>query len=98
MRYSPRHARARSRRGRRAAGAAAAAVTLLGVSGGAASAATPNPNFGNSGASCDSGHGAPGGLGVRSPYYWVRSDPGFGQEQGEGTGDSNSGYSASCNG
>ena len=52
---------------------------------------------GNIGTSCNAWHGAPGGLGINSPYYWVHNDPGFGQEQGVVTGQNNSGFSASCN-
>jgi hypothetical protein len=57
-----------------------------------------------SAASCDSGHGAPGGFGPDSPYYTISAPHGgiggqaFGARQGEGTGDNNSGYSAYCNG
>lgn len=58
-------------------------------------AATVPVNFPST---CDAGHGAPGGLGKFSPYYFVRDDPGFGQEQGRVTGLGNSGFSASCNG
>ncbi len=73
---------------------------FVGVAAPAVAAANPPgySNFpGNNGTSCDAWHGAPGGLGVNSPYYWVRSDAGFGQEQGVVTGQGNAQYSATCN-
>jgi hypothetical protein len=76
-----------------------AVAALVGGAATVASASTVPANFpGNNGISCDAWHGAPGGLGINSPYYWVRSDPGFGQEQGVITGQNNSGFSAACNG
>jgi Spy/CpxP family protein refolding chaperone len=71
--------------------AMASAVAVPAIALGASSASAAGST------SCDAGHGAPGGLGRNSPYYWVRNDPGFGQEQGVITGQTNSGFSASCN-
>lgn len=50
-------------------------------------------------ATCDAGHGAPGGFGPGSANYYFGplGDPGFGQEQGRVTGLANSDYAAACN-
>lgn len=76
-----------------AATAAAVALPAIALGASSAGAAGYTTNFpGNntsSPAACNAWHGAPGGLGVNSPYYWVRNDPGFGQEQGVVTGQDN---------
>jgi hypothetical protein len=65
---------------------------------GMAFASTVPANFpGDTGTSCNAWHGAPGGFGPDSPYYFVRTDTDFGQEQGVITGQNNSEFSASCN-
>ena len=76
-----------------AAGAALLASCAL-----PAFASTVPTNFpGNTGTSCNAWHGAPGGFGPDSPYYFVRTDTDFGQEQGVITGQNNAGYSVYCN-
>ena len=76
----------------------AAGALMLGATIVPAFASTVPVNFpGNTGISCDAWHGAPGGFGPDSPYYFVRTDTDFGQEQGVITGQNNSGFSASCN-
>ncbi len=43
-------------------------------------------NFpGDNGISCNSWHGAPGGLGVNSPYYWVQDEASDGNPLPNGT-------------
>lgn len=66
------------------------AIALGASSAGASTIPTNFPGDNpSSPAACNAWHGAPGGLGVNSPYYWVRTDPGFGQEQGVITGQNN---------
>ncbi|SRR6266404_6985836 len=78
-------------------GAAASVIMVAGAAIPAFATSIPSNFPGDNGTSCNAWHGAPGGLGINSPYYWVRNDPGFGQEQGVITGQTNSGFSASCN-
>lgn len=81
-------------------------ILTLGAGAGMASASQIPPNFPYA-TSCNSAHGAPGGFGPGSPNGSVAGGtegvPGaphnsFGQEQGVGTGQNNSGFSESCNG
>ena len=50
-----------------------------------------------SAANCNAWHGAPGGLGAQSPYYFVKDYIPFGSYQGVQTGDNNSDFAAACN-
>lgn len=78
--------------------AGAAAAVIFSNLASVAFASTIPSNFpGDNGISCNAWHGAPGGFGPNSPYYFVRTDTDFGQEQGVITGQNNSGFSASCN-
>ncbi len=76
---------------------AATAGLLLASAAGAFASSVPANFPGDNGISCNAWHGAPGGFGPNSPYYFVRTDTDFGQEQGVITGQNNSGFSASCN-
>lgn len=60
----------------------ASVFAVVGFAVSTASASTIPSNFPGT---CESWHGAPGGLGVSSPYYFVRTDPDFGLEQGPTT-------------
>ena len=78
--------------------ASAVAVPSIALGASSAGASSIPTNFpGNTGTSCNAWHGAPGGFGPNSPYYFVRTDADFGQEQGVITGQNNSSYSATCN-
>lgn len=78
-------------------GVAAAALALGTLAVPVFASSVPSNFPGNNGISCNAWHGAPGGFGPNSPYYFVRTDTDFGQEQGVITGQNNSGFSASCN-